>query len=92
MGISQISVNEDPHAQSLPPATISTIRVKPAKSSSSNVLFTVESRSKTPIVRDSPLIFTVNGMTISDFVSPSQASHQLSISLKIVRISPMCPG
>lgn len=37
----------------------------------------MESRSNTPIVRLSPLIFTVSGMTISDLVSPSQAARKL---------------
>ena len=60
--------------QSLPAATMSTIRVSPCKSSSSNVERTVESRSNTPMVRGSPWMETVRGMTISDFVSPSQAA------------------
>jgi hypothetical protein len=65
--------------QSLPAATISTIRVRPCRSSSSNVDRTVESRSNTPIVRGEPLMETVRGMTISDFVSPSQASISITI-------------
>ena len=64
------------YAQSQALLSISTIPSNPSLSCSSKVFNTVESRSSTPTGTDLSLIY--RGITISDFVKPSHANHELS--------------